>query len=128
MRDVIRKIDALMTKLEAFGNQFEQLATTADQRSLAAQFNAFVAELSQEFDVPGKETDRHLAPLTGQELFLKEHGHESFSALFEEIRADEAAAKREDAHWYGKETFKKILEGKTEIPAAEMAKDTGIER
>jgi hypothetical protein len=124
----MRKIDALMTKLEAFGNQFEQLATTADQRNLAAQFNAFVGELSQEFGVPGKETDRHLTPITGQELFLKEHGHESFSALFEEIRADGAAAKREDAHWYGKETFKKILEGKTEIPAAEIAQDNGIER
>jgi len=117
-----------MTKLEAFGNQFEQLATTADQRNLAAQFNAFIGELSQEFNTPGKETDRHLAPVTGQELFLKEHGHESFSALLEEIQADGAAAKREDAHWYGKETFKKILEGKTEFPAAEIAKDMGIER
>ncbi|HEV3440674.1 MAG TPA: hypothetical protein VG122_25185 [Gemmata sp.] len=124
----MRKIDALMTKLEAFGNQFEQLATTADQRNLATQFNAFVGELSQEFGVPGKETDRHLAPITGQELFWKEHGHESFSALFEEIRTDEAATKREDAHWYGRETFKKILEGKTESPAAEMAEDFGIER
>jgi len=28
---------------------------------------------------------------------------EELAALFKEIRADEAAAKREDAHWYGKE-------------------------
>jgi hypothetical protein len=124
----MRKIDALMTRLEAFGNQFEHLATTDDQRILAARFNAFVGELIQEFDTPGKEMDHHLAPITGKELFLKEHGHESLSALFEEIRADEATAKREDAHWYGRETFKKILDDKTEIPAAEIVKDIGIER
>ena len=31
----------------------------------------------------------------------KGHGHLTLSGLFQEIREDEAAAKREDAHWYG---------------------------
>ncbi len=50
------------------------------------------------------------------------------AALFKEMRADEEAAKREDAHWYGKEAFQQILDGKTEAPAAEKGKDKGIER
>ena len=33
---------------------------------------------------------------------------EELAALFKEIRADEAAAKREDAHWYGREAFRNI--------------------
>ena len=53
---------------------------------------------------------------------------EELAALFKEIRADEAAARREDAHWYGKEAFQKILEGKTEAPAVEKGKDNGMER
>ena len=53
---------------------------------------------------------------------------EELAALFKEIRADEAAAKREDAHWYGKEAFQRILDAKTKTPAAEKGKDRGIER
>ncbi len=53
---------------------------------------------------------------------------EELAALFKEIRADEAAAKREDAHWYEKEAFKKILDGKTKAVAVEMGKDKGMER
>lgn len=53
---------------------------------------------------------------------------EELTALFKEIRADEAAAKREDAHFYGKEAFQRILDAKTEAPAAEKGKDRGIER
>jgi hypothetical protein len=54
---------------------------------------------------------------------------EELAALFKEMRADEAAAKREDAHWYGKEAFKNILDGKTKAPAVEKDKDNrGIER
>jgi hypothetical protein len=45
--------------------------------------------------------------LTGEEL----------AALREEIQADEAARKREDAHWYGKEA-----------PAVENSQDRDIER
>jgi hypothetical protein len=52
---------------------------------------------------------------------------EKLAALFEEMRADYAAGKREDAHWYGKETRQQLLDGKTEA-AAEMGKDKGIER
>ena len=53
---------------------------------------------------------------------------EELAALFKEIRADEAAAKREDAHWYGRETFQEILNGKMKAPAVEKGKDNGIER
>jgi hypothetical protein len=53
---------------------------------------------------------------------------EGLAALFKEIRADEAAGKREDAHWYGEEAFQKILDGKTKAPAAEKGKDRDIER
>jgi hypothetical protein len=49
------------------------------------------------------------------------------SALFEELRADEAAGKREDAHWYGKDTYQKILDSKT-LAAAEKEETKGIER
>ena len=50
------------------------------------------------------------------------------AALFKEIREDEVAGKREDAHWYGKEAFQKILDGKTEAAAAEKGKDKDIKR
>ena len=50
------------------------------------------------------------------------------AALFKEIREDEVAGKREDAHWYGREAFQKILDGTTEAAAAEKGKDRGIER
>ena len=54
---------------------------------------------------------------------------EELAALFKEMRADEAAAKQEDAHCYGKEAFQKILDGKTKAaPAVEKSKDRGIER
>ena len=52
---------------------------------------------------------------------------EKLAALFEEMRADEAAAKREDAHWYGKKTREQLLDGKTE-GTAKIGKDKGIER
>jgi hypothetical protein len=136
-RTVMRKIDALLiadtfevyaTKLEAFADHFEHLATTAEQRELAAQFNAFARELIQEFFFSGKEADRQPVPTTEEELPWREHGHESLAGLFEEIRADEVAGKREGAHWYGRNAFKAILNGKTETPATEMSKDNGIER
>lgn len=50
------------------------------------------------------------------------------AALFKEIRKDEAAGKREDAHWYGREAFQKILDGTTEAAAVEKGKAQGIER
>jgi predicted amidohydrolase YtcJ len=53
---------------------------------------------------------------------------EELAALFKEIREDEAAAKREDAHCYGTEAFKNILDAKEQAPAAEKTKDKGIER
>jgi hypothetical protein len=58
----------------------------------------------------------------------KSYTAEELAALFKEMRADEAAAKREDAHWYGKEAFQKILDEKTKAPAVEKGKDRGIER
>jgi len=60
----------------------------------------------------------------------KEHGHLTLAALFQQLRDDEAAAKRDDAHWYGKEAFQQILGGKPEAQPAGKAKeqDQGIER
>jgi hypothetical protein len=49
------------------------------------------------------------------------------TALFAEMRADEVAGKREDAHSFGKETFDKILEVKAESPAVDTGRDRGIE-
>jgi hypothetical protein len=48
------------------------------------------------------------------------------AALFKEIRTDEAAGKREDAHWYAMEAFKNVLGRKAEIPITEKEKDKGI--
>jgi hypothetical protein len=53
---------------------------------------------------------------------------QKLAALFKEMRADEAAGKGEDAHRYEKEAGQKTLEGKTNPPAAEKAKDKDIER
>jgi hypothetical protein len=53
---------------------------------------------------------------------------EELAALFKEWRNDYAAAKREDAHWYGREAFQEILDGKTEPPAAEKTNGKGIGR
>jgi hypothetical protein len=53
---------------------------------------------------------------------------EELAALFKEIRADEAAAKCEDAHWYGMDALKKLADAMGKAPAAEKAKDKGIER
>jgi hypothetical protein len=119
-------LEPLISKLATFGNRFERLATTADQRTLSAQFNAFVGEIIQELSPP--ERDTHTAPGTQMEYFRRIHGHESLADLLAEIRMDEAAAKREDAHWSGKESFKKTQEDRTETSAAVIAKDKGIER
>jgi hypothetical protein len=53
---------------------------------------------------------------------------EGLAALRKEIVADTEAGKREDAHWYGKEAFQKIFNGKPEAPTAEKGKDRGIGR
>ena len=56
---------------------------------------------------------------------------ERFQELFNEIKADEALAKREDAHWYGprlKEAPQQALEDKGNAPAAGMTKDHGRQR
>ncbi len=65
---------------------------------------------------------------------VHEHENEAWptaseqKALFAEIRADEAAGKREDAHLYSMEAFEKIFDMKAEAPAVEKGKDKGIER
>jgi hypothetical protein len=56
---------------------------------------------------------------------------EELAALLKEIQADEAAAKREEAHWYGMEALKrhrKILDEKAKALGTEKANDKGIER
>ena len=52
---------------------------------------------------------------------------EKLAALFKEIRADEAAGKREDAHRYRKETLQKTPDVRTEAPV-EKGPDKDIER
>jgi hypothetical protein len=58
-------------------------------------------------DVPG-------APEAGYEV--KATLGSALSALFEEIRQDEAAGKKENAHWYGKETLQMLRDRKTNAP------------
>jgi hypothetical protein len=48
--------------------------------------------------------------------------------LFEEMRGDEAAAKREDAHWYGKLTLQELRDEKANSAMAEKSKDRDIDR
>jgi hypothetical protein len=120
--------DVLMTKLEAFADHFEHLATTAEQRELAVEFHAFVGELVQEIFLPGEEMDRHLTAAIGQELVSALHGHETMAGLYAEIQADEAARIGVTAEWYGKESLKSIRAGSRETPASEPALDHGIER
>jgi hypothetical protein len=49
-------------------------------------------------------------------------------ALFAELRADEAAAKHEDAHWYGNITLQEMRNEKAKAPAIEKVKDRDVER
>lgn len=120
-------LGGLLTKLEAFGEQFLNLATTADQRNLAAEFNAFVEEKMKAMLSHENETER-FASDPEEQPFHKQHGHESLAGLFAEIRGDEEAGKREGAHWYGSLSLKTMLHGKTETPAAEKGNDKEIER
>jgi hypothetical protein len=48
--------------------------------------------------------------------------------LMKEFWADEAAAKREDAHYYGKVTLQEMRDEQTTSPVAEKGKARGIER
>jgi hypothetical protein len=65
----------------------------------------------------------------GRTPMEKEHyTGEELAALFKEMREDYAAAKCEDAHWYGMEALRKFRDAKLNAPAAAMAKDRGIER
>ena len=52
---------------------------------------------------------------------------EELAALFRELREDYAAAKREDAHWYGRDAFQKLLDERAKAPAVEKDK-RGLER
>jgi hypothetical protein len=57
---------------------------------------------------------------------IESYTAEGLAALSKEIRADEAARKREDE--YGKDAYQEILDGMSKAPAAGKAKDKGIER
>jgi hypothetical protein len=82
------------------------------------------------------ESPPPLVERVGELLNAKPPEHENeealncskLAALFKEMRSDEAAAKREDAHWYGNESIRKSLNAKAEAPAAEKGKDRDIER
>ena len=124
---LVDAFDALMAKLEAFGDQFEHLAKTADQRELAGKFNAFLEKMMHEIYSPGELTG-HGNDSASEEDLSTTHGHATLSELFKEIRMDEEAGKREDAHWYGREAFKKILDGQSDILLVELSHAKGIER
>jgi hypothetical protein len=62
------------------------------------------------------------------EQWVGQAGPLDLAALFNEMRADEAAAKREDAHCDGMEALKKTRDAESKSPAAETAKEKGIER
>lgn len=120
--------DSVATKLEAFADHFEHLATTKEQRELAAEFSVFVGEFTRATISPDEPVGSTLAPPAEKEAFRKLHGHENCSELFKEIQADEAAGKRDDAHCYGREAFRMILDGNTEAPALVKGKDRDMER
>jgi hypothetical protein len=88
----------------------------------------FPEDMGSNFPPPLVDCVRHLLNAKSPEHEGEETLNcEKLAALFKEMRADEAAAKREDAHWYGKESIQKNL-GKSEAPAAEKSKDRDIER
>jgi hypothetical protein len=49
-------IDPVLTELEAFGDQFERTARTAEQRQLAADFKDWVHHTSRTFFIPAART------------------------------------------------------------------------
>ena len=49
-------VGAMITRMEAFGDAFERLASTPDQRELAASFQGFVGEMTAAFDRRKVET------------------------------------------------------------------------
>jgi hypothetical protein len=120
-------IDVFITKLEAFADHFEYLASSEDQRELASRFKAFVEATIQSLLSPGMEMG-HPAPNPEEKAIHKQHGHETLAGLFAEIRADEAAGKLEDAHWYGKLSLKEMRSGLAETPAGEKSNDKSIEK
>jgi hypothetical protein len=52
-----------------------------------------------------------------EESLMELYGHDTLASLFEEIRADEAAAKREDAHGYGYGKVKVVGEQEGVMPS-----------
>jgi len=63
------------------------------------------------------------------EVSVGKENRTALSDLFYEWRADYAAAKREDAHWYGKSSLHELRADKSPPqPAATNEKDRGIER
>ena len=93
-----------------------------------ARMEAGVVRLA---DVPGApEAGYVLTEPLEPGMDPKEHGHTTLSALFEEIRQDEAARNREQVAPSGRDVLRDILGVKAEGPAPEPAKeqDQGIER
>ncbi len=125
---IVDGFDLVLVKLEAFSEQFEHLATTTDQRKLSNDFNAFVGQMIQAFESSVEEREPGFDGPSERNAFPKMHGHETLAGLFAEIRAEELAGKREDAHQYGKDSYQSILDSKAAAPPARMEKDQGIER
>lgn len=65
-------LDALMTRLEAFGDEFERLATTGEQKTLARAFGDLVAEVHSAIKYIVEETYQH-GPIKTDSLGLQNH-------------------------------------------------------
>jgi hypothetical protein len=72
-----------------------------------------------------REVFNQAAPGRVEEVWLTP---EEQAELFQEIRADEAAAKREDAHWYPQMSLQQLRDEKPKSPPAEKGYDRGNER
>ena len=57
----------------------------------------------------------------------QEHGHATLAGLFAEMRADEAAGKREEAHMVRMGDMRQLLGGKAEEPDKTHDRDLGME-
>ena len=99
-------------------------------RQLHELESLFPDDMGSNFPPPLVDCVRHLLDAKSPQHEKEESlSCDKLAALFKEMRADEAAAKREDAHWYGNESIQKNPNAKTEAPAAEKKrKDMDIER
>jgi hypothetical protein len=71
-------IDPMLTQLEAFGDEFERLARSPEQRQLAAHFKDWVHNTGRTFSIPSAATlaDKLFSETTPQSQSHSEHPYE----------------------------------------------------